>query len=67
MEETEVQCQCTEQCGNSFKVSGETLEQIEAFEDSAISLVCPNTDLNNEFIIEKFDDFAIVASLEISD
>jgi hypothetical protein len=64
---TEIQCRCAEQCGNSFKVSGETLKRIEAFEDLAISLVCPNMDLNNEFIIEKLDDFAIVATLEKSD
>lgn len=64
---TKIQCQCAEQCENSFKVSGETLKRIEAFEDLAISLVCPNTDLDNEFVIEMLDSFAIIATLEKSD
>lgn len=67
MERTEIQCQCAEQCGNSFKVPKETLEKLAAFEDLAISLVCPNMDLNNEFVIEMLDSFAIIATLEKSD
>ena len=61
---TEVKCMCPDGCGNTFKISDETMERAVAYEDVLISLVCPNIDLNNVAIIEKLDGFAIVSKLE---
>lgn len=62
----EIQCMCSGQCGSTFKVSEKEKERAVAFEDVLISRACPNTDLSDEFVIEKLDDFAIIATLEVS-
>jgi hypothetical protein len=62
----EVECMCSDRCGNTFKISEGNMERTLAFNDVLISLACPNTDLNKESIIEQLEDFAIISKLEIS-
>ncbi|RLC32500.1 hypothetical protein DRH13_01670 [Candidatus Woesebacteria bacterium] len=61
----EVECQCPERCGNSFKISEKTLERVTTLKDLVISLACPNTDLNKESVVERLDNFAVITKLEV--
>ena len=55
---------CDEACENEFEVPNKLLIEMEAFGDIFISVKCPNTDIEKETIVRKFEEFVQVERIQ---
>ena len=59
---TEIQCQCTEKCGNSFNAPTVDIKKAKYYKDLLISMDCPYTNFDNASIVEKLDGFVVIVA-----